>query len=118
MAERAFLEIRGAVAGYGDNTVLHGVDLSVPAASWTTLIGANGAGKTTLLKLIAGIVPCRSGEILTGRIKPPECEHFGTRCTPESPLGAPMVSAEGACAAYYRYAPGCDVAVAQRGGPA
>ena len=47
---------------------------------------------------------CRSGEVLTGRIKPTECEHFGKRCTPESPLGAPMVSAEGACAAYYRYA--------------
>jgi hydrogenase expression/formation protein HypD len=47
---------------------------------------------------------CRSGEVLTGRIKPPECECFATRCTPESPLGAPMVSAEGACAAYYRYA--------------
>jgi hydrogenase expression/formation protein HypD len=47
---------------------------------------------------------CRSGEILTGRIKPTECEFFGNRCTPESPLGAPMVSAEGACAAYYRYA--------------
>jgi hydrogenase expression/formation protein HypD len=46
---------------------------------------------------------CRSGEILTGRIKPTECEFFGNRCTPESPLGAPMVSAEGACAAYYRY---------------
>jgi hydrogenase expression/formation protein HypD len=46
---------------------------------------------------------CRSGEVLTGRIKPTECQHFGTRCTPESPLGAPMVSAEGACAAYYRY---------------
>jgi hydrogenase expression/formation protein HypD len=48
---------------------------------------------------------CRSGEVLTGRIRPTECEHFGNRCTPESPLGAPMVSAEGACAAYYRYAP-------------
>jgi hydrogenase expression/formation protein HypD len=47
---------------------------------------------------------CRSGDVLTGRIKPTECEHFGKRCTPESPLGAPMVSAEGACAAYYRYA--------------
>jgi hydrogenase expression/formation protein HypD len=47
---------------------------------------------------------CRSGDVLTGRIKPTECEHFGNRCTPESPLGAPMVSAEGACAAYYRYA--------------
>lgn len=46
---------------------------------------------------------CRSGEVLTGRIKPTECDCFGTRCTPETPLGAPMVSAEGACAAYYRY---------------
>jgi hydrogenase expression/formation protein HypD len=47
---------------------------------------------------------CRSGDVLTGRIKPVECEFFGSRCTPESPMGAPMVSAEGACAAYYRYA--------------
>ena len=47
---------------------------------------------------------CRSGEVLTGRIKPSECEHFGVGCTPETPLGAPMVSAEGACAAYFRYA--------------
>ena len=46
---------------------------------------------------------CRSGDVLSGRIKPIECEAFGTRCTPESPLGAPMVSSEGACAAYYRY---------------
>jgi hydrogenase expression/formation protein HypD len=46
---------------------------------------------------------CRSGEVLTGKIKPTACEHFGARCTPESPLGAPMVSAEGVCAAYYRY---------------
>ena len=49
---------------------------------------------------------CRSGDVLTGRIKPRECQHFGIRCTPDMPLGAPMVSAEGACAAYYRYHPG------------
>jgi hydrogenase expression/formation protein HypD len=47
---------------------------------------------------------CRSGDVLTGRIKPTECAQFGVRCTPDSPLGAPMVSAEGACAAYHRYA--------------
>jgi hydrogenase expression/formation protein HypD len=47
---------------------------------------------------------CRSAEVLTGQIKPTTCEHFGTRCTPETPLGAPMVSSEGACAAYFRYA--------------
>ncbi len=46
---------------------------------------------------------CRSGEVLIGRIRPTECECFGESCTPESPLGAPMVSAEGACAAYYAY---------------
>jgi len=46
---------------------------------------------------------CIAGLILQGRKKPPECTAFGTRCTPEHPLGAPMVSSEGACAAYYRY---------------
>jgi hydrogenase expression/formation protein HypD len=46
---------------------------------------------------------CRSGEVLQGFIKPPECSAFGTTCTPEHPLGATMVSGEGACAAYYRY---------------
>lgn len=48
---------------------------------------------------------CRSGDVLSGRIKPPACPHFGTRCTPDQPLGAPMVSSEGACAAYFRYRP-------------
>lgn len=46
---------------------------------------------------------CRSGEVLQGLIKPPECAAFGTRCTPRNPLGATMVSSEGACAAYYLY---------------
>jgi len=46
---------------------------------------------------------CPSGQVMTGRILPPECPFFGTRCTPDQPLGAPMVSSEGACAAYYSY---------------
>ncbi len=46
---------------------------------------------------------CRAGEVLQGAIRPDECEAFGTDCTPEHPLGAPMVSAEGACAAYWQY---------------
>lgn len=46
---------------------------------------------------------CISGQILQGIRKPRECSAFGIRCTPEHPLGAPMVSSEGACAAYYRY---------------
>lgn len=47
--------------------------------------------------------PCRSGEILQGQIKPYECAAFGKECTPRSPLGATMVSSEGACAAYFNY---------------
>jgi len=46
---------------------------------------------------------CRSGEILRGTLKPSQCPAFGVECTPRTPLGAPMVSSEGACAAYYRY---------------
>ena len=46
---------------------------------------------------------CISGLIMQGVKKPHECAAFGTLCTPERPLGAPMVSSEGACAAYYRY---------------
>lgn len=46
---------------------------------------------------------CISGEIMQGRKKPAECPHFGGRCQPQHPLGAPMVSSEGPCVAYYRY---------------
>ena len=46
---------------------------------------------------------CRSGEVLQGLIAPEECSAFSRECTPLNPLGAPMVSGEGACAAYYRY---------------
>ena len=46
---------------------------------------------------------CRSGEVLQGLIKPYECAAFGKECTPRMPLGAPMVSTEGACAAYYQF---------------
>jgi hydrogenase expression/formation protein HypD len=48
---------------------------------------------------------CVSGLVLQGVMKPHECPAFGHRCTPEHPLGATMVSSEGACAAYYRYRP-------------
>lgn len=55
---------------------------------------------------LAGIVAsesaeCRAGEVLRGRLKPPQCQAFGSSCTPDHPLGAPMVSSEGACAAYF-----------------
>jgi len=48
---------------------------------------------------------CLSGLVLQGKLKPLECPAFGSRCIPEHPLGATMVSSEGACAAYYRYRP-------------
>jgi hydrogenase expression/formation protein HypD len=46
---------------------------------------------------------CHSGEVLQGRLKSNECPAFGKECTPRKPLGATMVSNEGACAAYYNY---------------
>jgi len=53
---------------------------------------------------VAEPAECRAGDVLRGNLKPMQCPAFGTRCTPEHPLGAPMVSSEGACAAYYNYA--------------
>ncbi len=52
---------------------------------------------------IADPKSCQCGEVLKGAIKPWQCKVFGAACTPETPLGALMVSSEGACAAYYRY---------------
>jgi len=46
---------------------------------------------------------CIAGEIMKGIKKPTDCSNFGTQCTPSTPLGAPMVSSEGACAAYYHF---------------
>ncbi|MFO0926026.1 MAG: hydrogenase formation protein HypD [Gemmataceae bacterium] len=46
---------------------------------------------------------CRAGDVLRGAVKPHQCAAFGGSCTPRTPLGAPMVSSEGACAAYYNY---------------
>lgn len=46
---------------------------------------------------------CIAGEIMKGIKKPTDCSNFGTKCTPSTPLGAPMVSSEGACAAYYHF---------------
>ena len=54
-------------------------------------------------KRVAEPAECIAGLVLQGLKKPHECPAFGTRCTPERPLGATMVSSEGACAAYYRY---------------
>ena len=57
------LELRGVDAGYGDTTVLRGIDLVAPDAAVTALIGPNGAGKTTIFNLLTGVYEPTSGEI-------------------------------------------------------
>jgi hydrogenase expression/formation protein HypD len=71
----------------------------------TETFTAFDAGKKFKLSTaeVAEPAECRSGMILQGQIKPTACPAFGVRCTPEHPMGALMVSSEGACATYYRY---------------
>jgi len=72
-----------------------------PEFAWcdaTTLL--DGAFETVQ----EGQTSCPAREVLLGQLRPPDCPHFGRNCTPDSPLGAPMVSGEGCCAAHYRYA--------------
>jgi hydrogenase expression/formation protein HypD len=52
---------------------------------------------------VAEPAECISAQVLQGMAKPPDCPAFGTKCTPQNPIGAPMVSAEGACAAYFAF---------------
>jgi ABC-type branched-subunit amino acid transport system ATPase component len=59
----ALLTINGLRAGYGNITVLHGIDLHVGEGEFVAVLGANGAGKSTLLKAILGLVPTTSGSI-------------------------------------------------------
>ena len=58
------LALKQLSAGYGNDTVLHAIDLDVTAGRITALIGANGAGKSTLAKTISGLLPARNGQIL------------------------------------------------------
>jgi hydrogenase expression/formation protein HypD len=76
-------------------------------AAWRDFDAASRYAAAAPPAATAADEPCRSGEVLRGVLKPPQCAAFGTRCTPEHPLGPTMVSGEGACAAYFRYrAPG------------
>jgi hydrogenase expression/formation protein HypD len=77
---RSGLRLRGEYAAYDANRVFDLADIVVDEPA-----------------------ECISAQVLQGLKKPPDCPAFGMRCTPENPLGAPMVSAEGACAAYYHY---------------
>jgi hydrogenase expression/formation protein HypD len=80
MIPRSGLRLREEYAAYDANRVFELTELSVDEPA-----------------------ECISAQVLQGLKKPTDCTAFGMRCTPENPLGAPMVSSEGACAAYYRY---------------
>jgi hydrogenase expression/formation protein HypD len=60
------------------------------------------------LPVVPATGACRAADVLRGALRPDRCPEFGTRCTPEAPLGAPMVSSEGACAAYHRFRRGAE----------
>jgi len=74
--------------------------LAMPATAATTAAATVGAALAP-----PPPSPCLAGSILQGKALPSDCSAFGGACTPEHPLGAPMVSSEGACAAYHRYRP-------------
>jgi hydrogenase expression/formation protein HypD len=80
---------------------------TIPMSGWCLrpeLDAYNAEGKFNVEAIKPEESPlCISGEILQGLKKPHDCTAFGVQCTPENPLGATMVSAEGACAAYYKY---------------
>ena len=58
------LEVTGIRAGFGQQTVIHGIDLAVAAGEVTGIFGLNGAGKSVLLKVIAGVVPTWAGRVV------------------------------------------------------
>jgi len=97
LVREVFRVVRRKWRGFGE-IPRSGLGLADPYVAF------DAARKFKLLdREIAEPVECRSGLILQGQLKPPGCPAFGTACTPENPLGALMVSSEGACAAYYRY---------------
>jgi hydrogenase expression/formation protein HypD len=72
------------------------------APAWQAFDAAQRFGSAVRQAVMASD-GCRAGEIMQGRMRPPQCPSFGTGCTPAHPLGAPMVSTEGACNAWFQY---------------
>jgi hydrogenase expression/formation protein HypD len=79
----------------------------IPASGWRLADAYRDVDAETRFAvgdIVAAESPlCRSGEVLKGTLKPNQCPAFGKECTPRTPLGATMVSSEGACAAYYHF---------------
>lgn len=69
-----------------------------------------GIGYAAGNRMVPEVEGCACGSVMTGKMKPTQCPQFGKGCTPEMPLGALMVSSEGACAAYWQYAGAREVA--------
>jgi hydrogenase expression/formation protein HypD len=80
---------------------------TIPMSGWEVRddLAAFDANKKFAVNIpkVPECVDCIAGQVLKGIKKPFECSQFGKACTPLNPLGAPMVSSEGACAAYYHY---------------
>jgi hypothetical protein len=80
---------------------------TIPASGWRLARGYrefDAEERFAVAEIHAAESPlCRSGEVLKGTLKPNQCPAFGKECTPRTPLGATMVSSEGACAAYYHF---------------
>src|SRR6056297_3097558 len=79
-----------------------GLRIRAPYAAWDAE-AKFGIGYATARRVTAEPEGCACGAVMTGRMKPTDCPHFGRGCTPDMPLGALMVSSEGACAAYWTY---------------
>jgi hydrogenase expression/formation protein HypD len=79
----------------------------IPASGWRLRPAFNAFNAESRFDIASISAPesplCIAGQILQGHKKPHDCSAFGNQCVPERPLGATMVSSEGACAAYYRY---------------
>ena len=79
-----------------------GSGTSFPVLYWENSIGRSRSCDITLPD-VPPLPGCRCGQVLKGRITPPQCPLFGKACTPASPVGPCMVSTEGSCAAYFKY---------------
>ena len=95
--QQVFITVDRNWRGLG-NIAQSGLRLAPEFADWNAELKFNVQAVNTQEP-----VACRSGDVLQGLIKPAQCPEFAITCTPEHPLGATMVSTEGACAAYYRY---------------
>ena len=88
MSGKPLLEVSGLIAGFGDNTVLHGLSFSVRPGEIAGMFGLNGAGKSVTMKVVAGLVPARGGKVVfdghdVTRLRPEERVEMGIANIPQ-----------------------------------